>query len=217
MLSTSGSGLIGMRGESMEQAEKRMAGDYEIIHAMHIGDREIVIGVNPNASTGEKYMCGIGERNELFAQYSQVMISDGFADIVKLYGDRVSQQAAKTLSVLDGLGISDEERQLVSKDDYLPVYYEDDLHNKIVVIRPEVLRPEYHQAPYQIRLCTGGFGASPKSRGSACFCKNLITGESSRFERLDIAGIMPADKLPDWAKKGLQDIKQKQAAQRESR
>lgn len=201
----------------MEQSEKRMAGDYEIIHAMHIGDREIVIGENPNAAVGAKYMCAIGERNEICVLYNQVMISDGFADIVKLYGDRVSQQAAKTLSVLDSLGITDEERRLVPKEDYLPIYYEDDLHNKVVVIRPEVLRPEYHQAPYQLRLCTGGFGASPKSRGTACFCKNLITGESSRFERLDIAGIMPADKLPDWAKKGLQNIKQKQATQREGR
>ena len=171
----------------MEQSEKRMAGDYEIIHAMHIGDREIVIGENPNAAVGEKYMCAIGERNEICVLYNQVMISDGFADIVKLYGDRISQQAGRTLSVLDSLGITDEERQLVSKKDYLPIYYEDDLHNKVVVIRTEVLRPEYHQAPYQLRLCTGGFGASPKSRGTACFCKNLITGESSRFERLDIA------------------------------
>ena len=26
--------------------DKRMAGDYEIIHAFHIGDKEIVIGEN---------------------------------------------------------------------------------------------------------------------------------------------------------------------------
>ncbi len=28
--------------------EKRMAGDYVIIHALTIGDREIVLGENPN-------------------------------------------------------------------------------------------------------------------------------------------------------------------------
>lgn len=27
--------------------EKRKAGDYEIIHALHIGDQEIVVGENP--------------------------------------------------------------------------------------------------------------------------------------------------------------------------
>ena len=33
--------------------EKRMAGDYEIIHALHIGDREIVLGENPSAPEDE--------------------------------------------------------------------------------------------------------------------------------------------------------------------
>ena len=32
--------------------EKRMAGDYEIIHAFHIGDKEIVIGENIEADEG---------------------------------------------------------------------------------------------------------------------------------------------------------------------
>ncbi len=37
--------------------EKRMAGDYEIIHALHIGDREIVPGANPSAPHDEPYLC----------------------------------------------------------------------------------------------------------------------------------------------------------------
>lgn len=37
--------------------EKRMAGDYEIIHALHIGDREIVLGENPSAPEDERYVC----------------------------------------------------------------------------------------------------------------------------------------------------------------
>lgn len=36
--------------------EKRMAGDYEIIHALHIGDREIVLGENPSAPEDERYV-----------------------------------------------------------------------------------------------------------------------------------------------------------------
>lgn len=36
--------------------EKRMAGDYEIIHALHIGDREIVLGENPSAPEDERYL-----------------------------------------------------------------------------------------------------------------------------------------------------------------
>ena len=34
--------------------EKRMAGYYEIIQAVHIGDREVVLGENPQDETGMK-------------------------------------------------------------------------------------------------------------------------------------------------------------------
>ena len=37
--------------------EKRMAGNYAIIQALHIGDREIVIGENPENQDGQKYIC----------------------------------------------------------------------------------------------------------------------------------------------------------------
>ena len=47
--------------------EKRMAGDYEIIHAMHIGDREIVIGENQADPNGQFYMCAYCQSNGLFA------------------------------------------------------------------------------------------------------------------------------------------------------
>jgi len=84
----------------------------------------------------------------------------------------------------------------------------DDLHGKVIVIKPEVLRREYRAAAHQLKLCTGGFGASPNSRGSACFCTDLLTGKESRFERRDVLGTMEPDKLPQWAKDGLAAIQQ---------
>ena len=56
--------------------EKRMAGDYVIIHAFHIGDREIVLGENPSGVDGERYMCAFCQSNGLMAGYpSAPMIS----------------------------------------------------------------------------------------------------------------------------------------------
>ena len=40
-----------------EHSLRRMAGDYEIIQAIHIGDREIVLGEKPQSESGDKYMC----------------------------------------------------------------------------------------------------------------------------------------------------------------
>ena len=53
--------------------DKRMAGDYEIIHAIKIGDREIVIGENQADENGQKYMTAIGEWNDLFERYGDVL------------------------------------------------------------------------------------------------------------------------------------------------
>ena len=76
--------------------EKRMAGDYEIIHAFHIGDKEIVIGENGNTIGDERYMCAYCDRNEIFGLYSDLWCSDDFCEVVKKYTDRLSEQAEKT-------------------------------------------------------------------------------------------------------------------------
>ncbi len=201
----------------MHNNEKRMVGDYEVIQAFQFGDREIVLGENLNAPPGELFLCAYAQRNELFVQYFDAIVSDSYVEIAKLYVDRVVQQTDKTIAEMQYPHLEGVDRGIIAKEDYAPVYYEDELRDKIVVIKPEVLRREYRQGPYQLRLCTGGFGASPKSRGNACFCRDLLTGKTSRFERLDIAGIMPMDKLPAWAKKGLEICKQRQAAEREGR
>ena len=90
---------------------------------------------------------------------------------------------------------------------------DDRIKNKVVVIRADVFKPEYQIATKQLQLCTGGFGAEPNSRGSACFCTNLYSGKEARYERSDILGVIEKDDLPDWAKERL-DIVQKEIAHR---
>lgn len=197
--------------------EKRMAGSYEIFQSLQVGYNEVVLGEDKKASTGERYMCALCQRNELFEQYGNVMVSDDYLEMVKLYSTRIQEEVDRIAAAMVFPHLEGVRRETVDPSEYQPVYYEDDLNDKVVVIRPEVLRREYQQAPYQLRLCTGGFGASPKSRGSACFCRDFLTGKTSRFERMDIAGIYPMDRLPAWAKKGLDICKKKQAAEREAR
>lgn len=49
--------------------EKRMAGDYEIIQSVQIGDREIVVGENPAATDGLPYMVAFYESNAIMGRY----------------------------------------------------------------------------------------------------------------------------------------------------
>lgn len=184
--------------------EKRMAGDYEIIHALHIGDREIVVGENPSSDAEYRYMCALCESNLFFDRYTDAIVSNDYPEIIGIFGQRINQQAEKTraeLHIPEGVGISD---AAMTAKDCKPISSADNLHNKVVVIRPEVLRREYQRATHQIMLCTGGFGASPNSRGSACHCVSLYTGKGSRFERSDILGILEGEQMPKWARNALE-------------
>lgn len=190
--------------------DKRMAGDYEILHCLHIGDTEVVIGENRNASPEERYMCAFCQQNELVALYNDVQVSGDFCEIVKLYGERLSEQAEKTRVTLLRPKSHGIDTTPLTKTDCTPLSYDDDLNNKVVVIRPEVLRREYQMATRQIKLCIGGFGAYPHSRGSACYCVDLYSGKTARFERRDILGTLEKDQLPQWAKLGLEQYQNEQ-------
>ena len=184
--------------------EKRMAGEYEIIQSLHIGDKEVVIGENQAAANGEKYMCAFCQRDELFALYDSIMASDDYAEIVELYGQRVTEQAQKTMDELSTPKAEGIENTALTAKDCTPISYDDDINDRIVVIKPEILRREYRVATHQLKLCIGGFGASPHSRGSACFCVDLYSGTHSRYERRDVLGTLKPEQLPEWAKKGLE-------------
>ncbi len=193
--------------------EKRMAGNYTIIQALHIGDREIVIGETPENQDGQKYMCAYCTANELFARYDEVLASNDYPEIVKIYGERVAEQAEKTRVELITPKIQGIPNAALTAKDCTPVSHDDDLNGKVVVIKPEVLRREYRMATRQIKLCVGGFGASPHSRGSACYCVDLYSGKESRFERWDILGTLEPEKLPKWAELGLVDYRQRKKQQ----
>ena len=197
--------------------EKRMAGDYEIFQAISVGIVEIVMGENPDAQPGERFMCAVCATNDLFAQYSDICVSDDYAEILELYGQRVSSEAEKLLNELaevKGRGIDD---RPVMNTGFVPLSQEDDLNGRVVIIKPDVLKREYQRATRQYQLVTGGFGASPNSRGSACYCTSLFSGKTERFERRDVLGVVGREDLPDWARDGLRRIEQEKKQSREAR
>ncbi len=197
--------------------EKRMAGDYEIFQATGIGGEEIVMGESPNAKPKERYMCAYCTMNELFAQYSGVMVSDDYGEILELFSERVREATEKLreeLSQPEREGIDD---QPVKNTGFIPIESEDDLKGKVIVIREDVLKREYRRATRQYQLCTGGFGASPNSRGSACFCTNIYSGKDWRFERQDVLGIVSEKQMPDWVKARLSRLEKERKRDRDAR
>ena len=197
--------------------EKRMAGDYVIIHAFHIGDREIVLGENPASKGDDRYMCAFCQNNGLMAGYTEMMVSKDYPELARLFGERIAEQAEKTRIDLNGPKIQGIPNAPITADGCEVIGYQHDLRGKIVVIKPEVLRPEYRRATSQLYLCDGGFGASPNSRGTACSCTQLYSGKTSCFQRSDILGIIAPENLPQWAKHYLECVRQERQAEKKSR
>ena len=170
-----------------------------------------MLGENPQDTTGAEYMCAFCQNNALFDLYSDVMCSNDFPEIAELFGRRIAEQAHSMQAELNKMkaeGISD---HIITPSDCPPISHSDDLHNKVIVIRPEVLHREYRRATCQLKLCKGGFGAYPNSRGSACVCADLYTGKVNRYERMDIMGTMEPEKLPQWAKERLEALSRRKA------
>ena len=184
--------------------EKRMAGDYEIFQSIGVGHKEIVMGESPEASADERYMCAYCTTNEIFAQYSGVMVSGDYTEILELFQERIREETEKLREELAQPvreGIDD---KAVTNEGFVPITYDDDIKGKVIVIRAQ--------------LCNGGFGASPHSRGSACFCTNIYNGKESRFERQDVLGIVNEALMPDWVREKLESLNhQRDRKEREAR
>jgi hypothetical protein len=193
--------------------EKRMVGDYTVINSMYIGHREIILGENPKAASGERYVCCYAERVLFYEQYLEAQVSDDFAEIVKLYGERVTQAAdeimKETEKVASEIGMNDE----ITAKDCKPISHDDAIEDKVIVIRGNVLRPEFRHASHQLMLCTGGFGAQKNARGRTCYCIALYSGKQTSFYRSDVLGVMDTRSLTK-AKKHIGNIVRKSESKR---
>ena len=153
----------------------------------------------------ERYVCCYAERVMFYEQYLEAQVSDDFAEIVKLYGERVTQAAdeimKETEKVTSEIGMNDE----ITAKDCKPISHDDAIEDKVIVIRGNVLRPEFRHASHQLMLCTGGFGAQKNARGRTCYCISLYSGKQTSFYRGDVLGVMDKRALPEWAKIGLQN------------
>ena len=185
-----------------------MAGDYEIIQAVHIGDREIVVGENQADEQGLPYLVAYYESNAILGRYYDAIGSDDFTEIMEIYGQRIMEQAQKTRVELSTPKVPGIDNSPITAERCTPISYDDDLNGKVIVIKPEVLRPEYRRATSQVKLCTVGFGADPLSRGSAVFCTEVYTGRQSRFERRDVLGVLEPEDQPKWVQHYLSVLQQ---------
>ena len=79
--------------------EIRKAGDYEITHSIHIGDRELVMGENSKAEDGQFYFIGDCTRNDLFERFENAV------NEIRFYNSRSLSFANDGLRILGAAGV----------------------------------------------------------------------------------------------------------------
>ena len=197
--------------------EKRTFGDYEVITSFHIGKHEIVIAENPNAVQYERFLCGYVENNGVFERMTDCAVSDSYADVATLFGKRVAEKAEEAQKEFEREKEIVGDNREMKKNECEPITEEDLLKGKVVVINGNVLRSEFRRAAHQVYLCVGGFGSQPNARGRSCFCRSLYDGHDATFQRQDILGVFPTDKLPEWAVNGMKEARAKENRERGDR
>ena len=188
--------------------EIRKAGDYEVIQAITLGDKEVVLGENFQAPPDERYMCAFCRHTDVALFYEETTAYNSYLDAAKDFADRLKEQCIRLEVEMRQPAADGIDDSPITADGCTVIDGNDDLRNQFVVIRQDALRREYRAATHQLKFCTGGFGAMPHARGRACFCVDLYTGKESRFERQDILGTMTKAQLPEWAKRGYEKYRQ---------
>ena len=82
-----------------------------------------------------------------------------------------------------------------------------DYTDKVLILRPNVLKEECWTLQNQLWYAETGFGCSPNARGQAVFAVCLGDGEKARWSRSDFIGVLDEKYLPDWAAEKLAELR----------
>lgn len=125
--------------------KKRYIAGYEVINSIHIGDKEIVLGMNLNDRDGHYYMLTDCERNELFERYTNSVVSNSFIELAESFLCRLNEQIEKVK-----IAEKDMPKGFITAD-MCDTSSSQNYEGKIIVIKAELLRPEVRRR--HIRLC----------------------------------------------------------------
>lgn len=195
----------------MEQ-EKRMAGEYEVYQALPIGRVEVILGID-TMNTEKPYLVCYCDKNNLFG-IDQYYGAEGYADYLVAMQEFIKLMQWEIEKLQTERAAIAEPMPPIQPAHCIPIKGEDDLMGKIVVVRPEWLRPAFRKADHQLIWATGGFGASGNSRGRAVYAETLYSGDEYRYNREDLMGFLKPEHTPAWA---TEKLAQRQAEQAPSK
>jgi hypothetical protein len=180
--------------------QKRLIDGYEEKLSIQLAGRLVIFGENPKSDV--PYLVCLSKRDNPLGieEFYNAAVTDDYLEAMRQFTNELD-----TLLI----GLEDERaafgtvQPTLTAADCVPKGLDDELAGKLIIIKPDVLSPEYRTADRQLKIVQGGFGARPNARGNAVFCKDLYSGKESRFERYDVLGVADLDRIPEWAKQKL--------------
>ena len=182
---------------------KRMAETFEILQAIHIGDKEIVFGEDRGKTNGYCYLLADYTNNDIFGLYSNALLSNDYLEIMEQFTQRVQGQIEAFRAELSQLTAP---QTAITAEQCIPFSYGQNIDGKVVAMRTAALRDEYRVAAYQVKLIDGGFGAQANARGRKVYTVNLYDGHKSYCYREDLYGEIRPEHIPAWAKEKLAEL-----------
>lgn len=138
-------------------------------NSMYVGHKEIAICENQKAAKDERYLCCYIESVIVFERYTEALVSDDFAEIAQVFGERIASAAEEIIKETEKANEQVGANAELTASDCAPVTWEDSIENKVIAIKGNTLRPEFRHASHQLMLCTGGFGSQANARGRTCY------------------------------------------------
>lgn len=181
--------------------EKNIDG-YEALHSVRIdGEDEIVACKTEDAESRYRLYRRLRD-NPLIEEIRVVFETDDYLKAMREFTRRINAGLDRLAldRVYRGYPLTD---YPLSAADCVTGGMDTHLAGRVIAIKAEALSPEYRSRSHQLMLATGGFGCAPDASGRAVYCTNLYSGEKGRWDRSDILGAIPEDRLPEWAREKL--------------
>lgn len=187
--------------EINEQNDKFSIDGYKEINKVQINHRLMILA--EDSEIENRYMVGEYTRDNPFGIWVNEWagVTNDYIEALSEFTKRV-QHNINCITTERGLRqrMSGVEGVILTAADCLSNGLNENIEDKLIIIKADVLSAEYRRSDYQLKIATGGFGCSPTARGNAVFCKDLYSGNESRFERSDVLGVADISRLPEWAK-----------------
>jgi hypothetical protein len=205
-------GLREIQGKLEAEQSKRMVENYEVKHAIHVGDKEVLFMEDAKNEETPYVVAYCSRNNPLNVdEFTEGVGSDDYLEMMGEFAGRLATQIEAVQKERQEMNIP---QTVFGTEQCVPDSRTADYTGQILIVRAEVLRREYRNSAHQLFFAEHGNGCNPEASGRGVFGFTVSTGKKGRYNRADIAGICRAECMPDWAQDRLTVVKAEIAAER---